>query len=190
MIFLLKSDSFIPILTKLCLTDAPGCLGELQESVSRLDRDGFIAPCLEMLRRGVRPRPPVIVELGECHHGWQHYSSSSSEHHCRETVVIAQSCAADQAHLRSQSGPRASQVLHGAPTAAEFPREAVGSREAPIATVDHGGQVRTRWFSGFLRPTSCSVPTIWPSAFPSRPHRTVPRARVPRGWCHQEACRT
>ena len=62
----------------------------------------------------------MIVEPGEWHHGWQYYSSSSSEHHFRETVVFAQSCAADQAHLRSHSGPCASQVLHGSPTAAEF----------------------------------------------------------------------
>ena len=102
--------------------DVLGCLGELQESVSRLDRDGFIArPCWEMLRRGARPRPLLIVEPGEWHHGWQYYSSSSSEHHFRETVVLAQSCAADQAHLRSHwTMCHASQVLHGAPTAVEF----------------------------------------------------------------------
>ena len=34
--------------------------------------------------------------------------------------MLPQSCVADQAHLRSHSGPCASQVLHGAPTAAEF----------------------------------------------------------------------
>ena len=50
----------------------------------------------------------------------------------------------------------------------QVPREAVvvphdGSREAPIATVDHGGQVRMRWFSGFSRPTPCSMPTFRPS---------------------------
>ena len=38
---------------------ALGCLGELQESASRLDRDGFVSrPSWDMLRRGVRPRPP------------------------------------------------------------------------------------------------------------------------------------
>ena len=166
--------------------DALGCVGELLESVSRLDRDGFIArPCWEMLQRGARPRPPLIVEPGEWHHGWQHHSSSSSEHHFRETVVLAQSCAADQAHLRSHSGPCASQVLHGAREAVVVPH--VSSREAPIATIDQGGQVRVRWFSGFSRPTLCSMPTLRPSAFQSCPHRTHPRARVPRGWCHREA---
>ena len=112
-------------LVKSCTTSPTlmhrGCLGELQESVPRLDRDGFIAgPCWEVLRRGVRPRLPWIVEPGEGHHGWQYCSSSSSEHHLRETVVLAQSCAADQAHVRSHSGPCASQMLHGARGAAQF----------------------------------------------------------------------
>ena len=50
--------------------NAVGCLGELQESASRLDRDGFISrPSWDMFRRGVRPRPPLIVERGEWHHG-------------------------------------------------------------------------------------------------------------------------
>ena len=81
--------------------NASGCLGELQHLASRLDRDGFVSrPNWDMLRRGVRPRPPQIVEPGEWHHGWQYYSSSNSEHQFRETVGFAQSCAADQAHLR------------------------------------------------------------------------------------------
>ena len=37
-----------------------------------------------------------------------------------ETVIIAQSDAADQAHLRSHGGPGASEVLCGAPVAPEF----------------------------------------------------------------------
>ena len=47
--------------------DAHGWLGELQESVSQLDVDGFIAR--PMLRRGARPRLHLIVELGEWCHG-------------------------------------------------------------------------------------------------------------------------
>ena len=35
-------------------------------------------------------------------------------------MIVAQSCAADQAHLRSHSGTGASEVLHGAPTSTEF----------------------------------------------------------------------
>ena len=41
------------------------------------------------------------------------------EHHFRETVVLAQSCPAEQAHPRSHSGPGSSEVLHGAPTGLE-----------------------------------------------------------------------
>ena len=45
------------------------------------------------------------AEPGEWPHGWQYYASSSSEHTFWKNVVLDQSCAADQAHLRSHSGP-------------------------------------------------------------------------------------
>ena len=135
--------------------DALGCLGELQESVSRLDRDGFITlPGWEMLRRGVRPRPPLIVEPGEWHHGWQYFSSSSSEHH-----FSGDGCACPVVCCRP--GPFAITLWTMC--------------QSPIATVDHGSQVRMRWFSGFSMPTPCSVSTYRPSAFQSCPHRTDPR---------------
>ena len=75
-----------------------------------LDRCGFVdRPNWEALRRVLQPRPPgAAAEPGEWQHGWQYFASSSSEHHFRETVVLAQSCAAHQAHLRSRSGPCAS----------------------------------------------------------------------------------
>ena len=60
------------------------------------------------------------AEPGEWQHGWQYCASSSDECHYRETVVLAQSAAADQAHLRSHSGPAASEVLCCAPTEPEF----------------------------------------------------------------------
>ena len=59
-------------------------------------------------------------EPGKWQRGWQYHRSSSLEHHFRETVVLNQSCAADQAHLRSHSCPGSSAVLHGAPTATEI----------------------------------------------------------------------
>ena len=65
----------------------------------------------ELGGRGIRPQPPAAVEPGEWQRGWQYF---------RETVVLAQSCAADQAHLRSHSGPCASLVLCGSPTSPEF----------------------------------------------------------------------
>ena len=42
----------------------------------------------------------------------------ASEHHFRETVIVAMSCVADQAHLRS--GPGAGDALFGCPTGFEF----------------------------------------------------------------------
>ena len=87
-----------------------GCLGELQLATRVLDRR----------QSGARPRQQHMSEPGEWPHGWQYFASSASEHHFRETVVLAQSCAADQAHLRSHSGAGASDVLCGCPTAPEF----------------------------------------------------------------------
>ena len=63
---------------------------------------------------------PVSQEPGEWLHGWQHHASSASEYLFRETGMIAQSCAADQAHLRSHSGPGSGEVFHGSPTQVEF----------------------------------------------------------------------
>ena len=66
------------------------------------------------------PPRPRSTEPGEWQHGWQHHASSSLEHHFRETVVLTQSCSADQAHLRSHSGPGTGEVLLVAPTGPEF----------------------------------------------------------------------
>ena len=172
--------------------NAVGCLGELQESASRLDHDGFISrPSWDMLRRGVRPRPPLMVEPGEWHHGWQYYSSSNSEHHFRETVVLAQSCVADQAHLRSHSGPCASLVLHGSPSAAEFRvkpllfRTLVLERlRLPLSITE--ARCVCGGCSGLSWTTQGRVPTFWPSSFTRTSNRTHTRACVPRGWRHRE----
>ena len=105
------------------LTDgaADGCFGALQRTADTLDRAGFVVrPSWQELQRGLRPPSPEHAEPGEWEHGWQYHASSSSEFHFRETLVLAQSCPADQAHLRSHSGPGASAVLHGAPTSPEF----------------------------------------------------------------------
>ena len=84
-----------------------GCLGALVNVSDVLDRSGFVArPTWEELRVGARPPLlPERAEPGEWQHGWQYHASSSSELHFRETWVLAQSCPADQAHLRSHSGP-------------------------------------------------------------------------------------
>ena len=91
-----------------------GCLGELHNAAGLLDRHGFVGrPDWNNIRVGIRPEGDIHAEPGEWLHGWQYYasSSSSSEHHFRKNVVLNQSCAADQAHLRSHSGPGASDVF-------------------------------------------------------------------------------
>ena len=91
-----------------------GCLGELCSASRRLDQSGFVArPDWTQLQEGLRPPQPVSSELGEC-------ASSPLKHHFRETMIFAQSDAADRAHLRSHAGPGASEVLLGAPTAMDF----------------------------------------------------------------------
>ena len=99
---------------------APGCWGELQTTTQVLDRYGFSRPGWRALQGGARPPHQHGSEPGEWPHGWQYFASSASEHHFRETVVLAQSCAADQAHLRSHSGAGSSDVLCGCPTGPEF----------------------------------------------------------------------
>ena len=98
-----------------------GCVHELAVASEQLDRHGFVdRPGWADLQRGARPPVAVSVEPGEWQHGWQHHASSSSEYHYRETVMFAQSCASDMAHLRSHSGPGAGDVFHGSPTHHEF----------------------------------------------------------------------
>ena len=82
---------------------------------------GFLQrPEWAQLRAGARPPLIPSAEPGEWQHGWQYHASSPLEHHFRETMILAQSCAADQAHLRSHAGPCASDVVCGAPTQKEF----------------------------------------------------------------------
>ena len=86
----------------------------LIESVSWTDQGWH------QLRMGARPPLVASSKPGEWQHGWQYHASSPLEHHFRETVILAKSCAADQAHLRSHAGAGASDVLHDAPTGREF----------------------------------------------------------------------
>ena len=98
-----------------------GCLEQLQAAGLSLIRGGFLRrPEWAQLRAGARPPLTPSAEPGEWQHGWQYHASSPLEHHFRETVILAQSCAADQAHLRSHAGPCASDVFCGAPTEKEF----------------------------------------------------------------------
>ena len=62
------------------------------------DRPGW-----HQLRMGARPPLVASSEQGEWQQGWQYHASSPLEHHFRETVILAKSCAADQADLRSRA---------------------------------------------------------------------------------------
>ena len=78
-----------------------GCLHELKSVGNALDHHGFVSrPGWIQLSMGARPLPMQTVEPGEWPHGWQYYASSASEHHFRGTVMLNQTCAANQAHLR------------------------------------------------------------------------------------------
>ena len=109
------------VLAELAQDTNQGCIGELREAADRLDREGFVnRPEWIALKDVQRPEVVEMWEPGEWHHGWQYFASSCSEYHYRETVVLVQSCAADQAHLRSHSGPGSADVFLGCPTGFEF----------------------------------------------------------------------
>ena len=93
-------------------TQPRGCLAQLHEATMVLDRSGFVGrPGWHELKAGRHPPVPISSEPGEWQHGWQYHGSSSLEYHFRETVVFVQSCPANQAHLRSHSGPGSSVVF-------------------------------------------------------------------------------
>ena len=167
-----------------------GCLGELKEAAQRLDREGFVnRPTWLALRDGARPPPVDVPELGEWQHGWQFYASSSSEHHFRKSVVLAQSSATDQAHLRSHSGPGSGAVLLGCPTSPEFRLEPEAFRIIALerlraSTPRYGGSVRMWRCAGHERAPPSSLPKFWSTAEQSHAHRKNSRARMPRSRSH------
>ena len=109
------------VVNRLADEEPAGCLGELRGAASQLDKHGFIGrPDCLAFRSGARPEASPNAEPGEWPHGWQYYASSSSEHHFRRNKVLDQSCAAGKAHLRSHSGPGASDVLCGCSSKPEF----------------------------------------------------------------------
>ena len=108
---------------------------------------------------------PEHAEPGEWEHGWQYHASSSSEFHFRETLVLAQSCPADQAHLRSHSGPGASAVLHGAPKLLLLPSSKWHlSCFAPCFWKDFGCQCRSRTNDASVVSPSTHRPATEPRA--------------------------
>ena len=144
-------------------------------------------PSWRELRGGVRPPQPSGIELGEWQHGWQYHGSSSLEYYFRESVVFAQSCPANQAHIRSHSGPGSSAALHGAPTTLEFTIEPfvqdIGPGEIATASCCDRGQVRMWHPLGRVQEAQGCMPTFREVADEGRGTRTNPCPNMPRGWC-------
>ena len=96
---------------------AGGCVGEFQNACVTVDRSGFVVGPAEV--RG------SSTSCGTCRTwcvaAWLAILRVFfSRIPLSETVVLAQSAAADQAHLRSHSGPGASEVFCCTPTKQEF----------------------------------------------------------------------
>ena len=166
-----------------------GCLGELRNAAGVLDRHGFVGrPSWNSIRSGVRPEGHIHAEPGEWSHGWQYYASSSSEYNFRKNVVLNQSCAAEQAHLRPHSGPGASDVLCGCPSKPEFRIEAglfrtliLERARLPLQVVEARCECGTPLDSrGRHRPACSRSGRLKTRAL--APERTL--ASVPRSWCH------
>ena len=142
--------------------EAVGCLGSFVTLRGGLDRS---RPTWESLRAGSRPPPDTTAELGEWQHGRQFYASSSLEHHFPEALVFAQSFAANQAHLRSHSGPGASAVLCKLPRT----RVCVGARRVQN---DCGCLCKSR------SPIAARIWTSWDGEAEGHEHHSVGSRRT------------
>ena len=167
------------------LTREPeGCLADLQGAARHLDRCGFVGrPSWEALKAGARPPVPEVSEPGEWLHGWQHHASSFSEYHHRETMVLPQSSAADQAHLRSHSGPGSSSVFHGSQPVSF---RTLLLERMKIATPVHRSSMRVWVAVGQVGQAPGSLPAIWQVAFKSIAHGTYVGASVPGSRGHYQ----
>ena len=114
-----------------------------------LDGHVFVrTPEWEQLKMGVRPPPANIVEPDERPHGWQHHASSATDHFFRRTVVLSQTGAANQAHLRSHSGHGSSFALSGTPNNLEFRVEPHSFRTLVLGRMrspPHVAEVKCEW---------------------------------------------
>ena len=98
--------------------DLEACFGEVSAVADQLGRQGFVGRLsLVNLKDGSSAARPSFTGA------WRVATwLATSRVYFRETVMIAQSCAADQAHLRSHSRPGSSEVFHGSPNQLEIHR--------------------------------------------------------------------
>ena len=121
-----------------------------------LDRSGFVGwPHWDNVRAGFRPPPKTVAEPGEWQHGWQFCASSALEFHFRETVVLPQSSAAHQAHLRSHSGQGPAQCCVALPQALSsscnrqsFGLQFLSDCGAPTPSQRHLANAERSWTAG------------------------------------------
>ncbi|CAK0821170.1 unnamed protein product, partial [Prorocentrum cordatum] len=100
----------------------PGRRGNLAAAAAAaqlLETEGFRIPSWTDLLQGLRPEAPPrseAAEPGEWQHGWQFHACSARNTHYRDNVFMPSLTRANQAMLRSGSGPRAAYWLHTLPT--------------------------------------------------------------------------
>ena len=98
-----------------------GCVGELKQAASLLDRAGFWwRPSWQALHEGKRPPDFRARDPGEWPHGWQYWASSILDCRFRKMSMLSGRSATCQAHLRSHSGHNSGMALSHAPTTPEY----------------------------------------------------------------------
>ena len=88
---------------------ASGCFASVVAAIARLQEVGVEIPTWQVLALGLTP-PPTNDERepSQPRHGWQKYASTVVQKFHREQVVLPSLSPAEQAMVRSQSGPLAS----------------------------------------------------------------------------------
>ena len=114
-----------------------GCLGELHDAQSELDRKGFWwRPSWPELHEGKRPPKTEIREPGEWPHGWQYWVSSTLDTSFRKSSMLTGRPPSHQAHLRTHSGLNAGIVFAHALTTLEctvpLPGVTLGELNLPL----------------------------------------------------------
>ena len=99
-------------------------LQEATQAAATLNEAGCAeGPSWRALWDGARPPlPPPETDPGEWRHGWQYFACSAIETRHREREVLPSMTPAEQAALRSGSGPGAAQWLSAPPTMRETTR--------------------------------------------------------------------
>ena len=88
---------------------ASGCFASVVAAIARLQDVGVEIPTRQVLALGLRPpHTNDEREPSQPRHGWQKYASAVVQKFHREQVVLPSLSPAEQAMVRSQSGPLAS----------------------------------------------------------------------------------